>query len=80
MDLARVDRPLARVGTYRSMTEALLVKARLEVGGIDAVVQADTASGAVPVFEAVEGVRVFVRREDLAGALEALERMLPAPD
>jgi len=71
---------LARVGTYRSMTEALLVKARLEVDGIDAVVQADTASGAVPVFEAVEGVRVFVRREDLAGALEALERMLPAPE
>ena len=70
---------LAQVGTYRSMTEAFLVKARLEVNGIEAVVQADTASGAVPVLEATEGVRVFVRHEDLAGALEALERMLPAP-
>ena len=71
---------LVRVGTYRSMTEASLVKARLEVNGFDAVVQADTGSGAVPVFESAEGVRVLVRREDLAGALEALERMLPASD
>ncbi|MGH8871836.1 MAG: putative signal transducing protein [Acidimicrobiia bacterium] len=67
------------VGTYRSMTEAVLVKGRLEVNGIDAVVQADTASGAVPFFEVTEGVRVLVRPADLALALEVLERMLPAP-
>jgi hypothetical protein len=70
---------LARVGTYRSMTEASLVKARLEVNGIEALVQADTASGAVPFLEVTEGVKVFVRPEDLADALELLERMLPAP-
>ncbi|MDP9144449.1 MAG: DUF2007 domain-containing protein [Actinomycetota bacterium] len=70
---------LARVGTYRSMTEASLVKARLEVNGIEAVVQADTASGAVPFLEVTEGVKVFVRPEDLPAALEFLERMLPAP-
>ena len=61
------------------MTEAALVKARLEVNGIDAVVQGDTAAGAVPFLEATEGVRVLVRPDDLAEALEVLERMLPAP-
>lgn len=71
---------LAKVGTYSSMTEAELVKARLEVSGIRAVVQSDTASGAVPFFEVVEGVRVLVRPEDLADALDVLERMLPRPE
>lgn len=70
---------LAKVGTYLSMTEASLVKARLEVSGIEALVQADTASGAVPFLEVTEGVKVYVRAEDLAEALELLERMLPAP-
>jgi len=70
---------LARVGTYLSMTEASLVKARLEVSGIQALVQADTASGAVPFLEVTEGVKVYVRPDDLADALELLERMLPAP-
>jgi len=70
---------LAKVGTYLSMTEASLVKARLEVSGIEALVQADTASGAVPFLEVTEGVKVYVRAEDLGEALELLERMLPAP-
>jgi hypothetical protein len=70
---------LARVGTYPSMTEAELVKARLEVNGINAVVQGDSVSGAVPFLEVTQGVRVLVRPDDLAGALEVLERMLPAP-
>ncbi len=70
---------LARVGTYASVMEADLVKARLAANGIDAVVQSDTASGAVPFLEVTEGVRVFVRPDDLAAALEVLERMLPAP-
>jgi hypothetical protein len=74
------DMDLARIGTYRSMTEAVLVKARLEVNGIESVVQADTASGAVPFFEMTEGVRVLVRPEDFSDALDVLERMLPAPD
>lgn len=70
---------LVRIGTYASMTEASLVKARLEVSGIAAVVQGDTASGAVPFFEVTEGVRVLVKPEDVGDALEVLERMLPAP-
>jgi hypothetical protein len=70
---------LARVGTYPSVMEADLVKARLAAYGIDAVVQSDTASGAVPFLEVTEGVRVFVRPDDLGEALEVLERMLPAP-
>ncbi|HSJ83995.1 MAG TPA: DUF2007 domain-containing protein [Acidimicrobiia bacterium] len=70
---------LARVGTYQSMTEAALVKARLEVNGITAVVQGDTVSGAVPFLEVTQGVRVMVRPSDLPEALEVLERMLPAP-
>jgi len=70
---------LARVGTYQSMTEASLVKARLEVNGIVAVVQADTVSGAVPFLEVTQGVRVMVRPSDLTDALDVLERMLPAP-
>ena len=71
---------LVRVGTYRSVTEAELVRARLEANGIDSVVQADTGSGAVPMFAASEGIRVLVRDEGLAEAYEALERMLPAGD
>lgn len=70
---------LARVGTYPSVMEADLVKARLTANGIDAVVQSDTASGAVPFLEVTEGVRVFVRPDDLGEALEVLERMLPDP-
>jgi hypothetical protein len=70
---------LARVGTYQSMTEATLVKARLEVNGITSVVQGDNVSGAVPFLEVTQGVRVMVRPSDLPDALEVLERMLPAP-
>jgi hypothetical protein len=68
---------LARVGTYPSVMEADLVKARLAANGIDSVVQSDTSSGAIPEF--TRGVRVFVRPEDLGEALEILEQMLPAP-
>ena len=66
------------MGIYQSSTEANLIKARLEANGIDSMVQADSASGAVPQLEAYSGVRVLVRPDDLAVALEALERMLPS--
>ena len=69
---------LVILGTYGSTTEADVVRARLEVNGIESVVQADVASGMVPMFAAVEGVRVLVRESDLADAYEVLERMLPA--
>lgn len=69
---------LSRLAVFSSLTEANLVKARLEVHGIDSVIEADVGSSTLPVFETVEGVRVFVREEDLATAYEVLERMLPA--
>jgi hypothetical protein len=69
---------LKRIGIYSSTVEANLVKARLEANGIDAIIQADSASGAVPQLEAYSGVKVLVRPEDLEEALEVLERLLPA--
>lgn len=69
---------LRQIGIYFSTSEANLVKARLESSGIDAIVQADSASGAVPQLEAYSGVKVFVRESDLGDALEVLERMLPS--
>ena len=71
---------LKSLGTYTSVTEANLVRAKLETFGIDAVVQRDVASGSIPTFEALAGVKVLVREADLAEALEMLERMLPAGD
>lgn len=71
---------LDEIGIYNTTTEALLVKARLEAFGIDAVVQADTAAGTIPTLASGRGVRVFVREADRAEALEVLERMLPAGD
>ncbi len=69
---------LSRLAVFSSLTEASLVKARLEVHGIESVIEADIGSSTLPVFESVEGVRVFVREDDLAAAYEVLERMLPA--
>jgi len=69
---------LTRLGMYGSVTEAELVRARLEANGIASLVQADNASGTVPPLAAIEGIKVLVREEDLADAYEALERMLPS--
>lgn len=71
---------MIRLGTYRSRTEAELVRGRLEVNGIDAIIQADEAAGLYPQFEAARGVQVLVRDSDLAEAMEILERMLPSGD
>lgn len=70
---------LVRIGIYSSSTEANLVKARLAANGVDAMIQADSASGAVPQLEAYSGVKVLVRADEVEVALEVLERMLPAP-
>ena len=69
---------LSRLAVFSSLTEANLVKARLEAHGIESVIEADVGSSTLPMFESVEGVRVFVREEDRAAAYEVLERMLPA--
>jgi type III secretory pathway lipoprotein EscJ len=69
---------LKQLGIYSSSAEANLVRARLQANGIDAMVQADSASGAVPQLEAYSGVKVLVRDGDFAEALEVLERLLPS--
>lgn len=69
---------LTLLGTFSSLTEANLVKAKLAAFGIDSAVEADVGSSTLPNFEVVEGVRVFVRETELADAYEVLERMLPA--
>jgi hypothetical protein len=68
---------LVQIGMYSSSTEANLVKAKLAASGVDAMIQADSGSGAVPQLEAYSGVKVLVRAPDMEFALEILERMLP---
>jgi len=69
---------LVPLGVYGSVTEANLVKARLEANDIDAMVQADDLGATTPTLVVANGARVLVRRDDLAAAMEALERMLPS--
>lgn len=71
---------LARLGTYNSVTEANLVKARLESEGIAAIVQSDDLGATTPTLGVVRGVLVLVRDEDRAEAMEVLERMLPGSE
>jgi len=71
---------LVPLGRYNSITEANLVKARLEIEGIDAVVQSDDLGSTTPMLGTVRGVLVLVREEERAAAMEALERMLPSGD
>lgn len=70
---------LVRLGTYNTITEAHLVKAKLESAGIDAVVQSDDLGSTTPMLGNVRGVRVLVREDDRADAMDVLERMLPSP-
>ncbi len=71
---------LVRLATYNSITEANLVKARLESEGIDALVQSDDLGSTTPTLGVVRGVLVLVREEDRADAMETLERMLTSGD
>lgn len=71
---------LVLLGTYNTLTEANLVKARLESDGIASLVQADDIGSMTPTMNTVRGVRVLVEESDRARAMEALERMLPGAD
>lgn len=68
---------LVRLGTYNTITEAHLVKAKLESAGIDAMVQSDDLGSTTPMLGNVRGVLVLVREDDRADAMDVLERMLP---
>lgn len=71
---------LVLLATFSSLTEANLVKARLESEGISSVVQSDDVGSMTPTLITVRGVQVLVREDDRARAMEALERMLPTGD
>lgn len=66
------------LATFATLTEANLVKAKLETYEIDSVVQADIGSSTLPTLERTEGVKLLVREGEAAEAYEVLERMLPA--
>jgi len=71
---------LVQLGSYNTLTEANLVKARLESEGIEAIVQSDDLGSMTPTLNTVMGVQVLVRSEDRALAMESLERMLGSGD
>lgn len=71
---------LVRLGTYTSVTEANVIKARLESEGIDALVQSDDLGSTTPTMSVVRGVHVLVRDSDRAEAMDVLQRMLPSGD
>ena len=71
---------LVQLGTYTTLTEANLVKARLEAEGIAALVQSDDLGSMTPTLNTVRGVQVLVREGDRARAMDSLERMLGPGD
>lgn len=71
---------LVRLATYSTVTEANLVKARLNGEGIDAMVQTDDLGSTTPSLGMLRGVLVLVREQDRARAMETLERMLTSGD
>lgn len=71
---------LVRLATYSTVTEANLIKARLNGEGIDAMVQTDDLGSTTPSLGMLRGVLVLVREEDRARAMETLERMLTSGD
>lgn len=71
---------LVELAIYNSLTEANLVKARLNSEGIDAMVQADDIGSTTPTLGMVRGIRVLVREDDRAVAMEVLGRMLTSGD
>lgn len=68
---------LVKLGTFSTLTEANLVKARLESEGIDALVQSDDLGSMMESMITIRGVRVLVKEKDKAPAMELLGRMLP---
>lgn len=71
---------LIQLGTYSTLTEANLVKARLEADGIPALVQSDDLGSMTPTLNTVRGVQVLVREDDRSEAMDVLGRMLGPGD
>jgi hypothetical protein len=68
-----MDDRIVVLRTYGNETEARFDAAALEANGIPARVIADTAGGALPSLALVFPVRLFVREDDVALALEILD-------
>jgi hypothetical protein len=67
------------VGTYTWLREASVIKSVLAAADIDAVIPSEHTLGIQPgIGQLVDGVHVFVRRQDLERAMELLESPLTA--
>lgn len=67
------NEPRSVLRTYGLEIEARMDAAALEANGIPAEVLADTAGGAFPSLALIFPVRLLVREEDVALALEILD-------
>jgi hypothetical protein len=63
---------LVSLRTYATRVEAELARALLQRAGIAAEISADDLGGLLSALEAVRGVKLLVRAEDLAAADAAL--------
>ena len=59
--------------TFYNEYEAQIAKSKLEALGIDAMVVKDDAGGMEPQLQITEGVKIYVREQDLVVAQEILE-------
>ena len=66
--------------TFPSRIEAEMAQGILESEGIEAVVMADDAGGAYPMFQFIRGVKLLVAAEDEARAQETLAAMAEGGD
>jgi hypothetical protein len=66
---------MVKIAVFSSAAEAAIVRGRLAEAGIEAVVVVDDAGGMIPSLQIVQGVRLFVKAEDIeeAQALLAAE-------
>jgi len=67
-----MESALSVVEVYNSDIEAELARGRLENAGIEAMISSDDSGGALPQFQAIRGVKLRVRKEDLERAKAVL--------
>jgi hypothetical protein len=66
--------------TFSSRIEAEMAQGILEGEGIEAVIMADDAGGAYPMFQFIRGVKLMVAAGDEARAQEILAAMADGGD
>jgi hypothetical protein len=65
------------VKTFNSRLEAEIARGNLEANGIESIVSADDGGGWRPEMAFVLGVRLLIKKENEARALEILESSEP---